>query len=503
MSRQLHRVGRLLNAAARSPFAAVVLVLALGAAPLAAQQVIEDADITRAVEDELWIDQMVDANGIDVSTSEGIVVLDGSVGTILAKDRAARIAESTVGVRAVVNRIEVEPGIQRDDAGLAKAVAQSLRDDPATAPYDLEVSADNGVVTLTGTVASWQARDLADTVARGVRGVTGVVNLLRAADTGERTDAEIEAEVEARLANDVRVDDYLIVVDVDDGKVHLSGTVGSLAEKNRAISMGWVSGVDAVDGDALEIEWWARDSMRRKTSFADRGDEELEQAVKDAFLYDPRVLSFRPEVSVSDGVVTLSGTVRDLAAKRAAEADARNVTGVWRVRNHIKVRPLDVDDESIEARLADVFFEDPILTRWDITIDSILGVVTLTGTVNTPYEQNRAEKLAERIDGVVEVINRLDHRYRWTPRPDWEIRADIKDQLWWSPFVDASEVMVEVDAGVATLSGEVETWGERQAAEQNAFEAGARAVRNDLTVVRRLYGPYPTYDLPLPPPFGS
>ena len=350
MSRQLLRMSLFPNAAARSPFAAVVLVvILLGAATVVAQQVIEDADITRAVEDELWIDQMVDANGIDVSTSEGIVILDGSVGTILAKDRAARIAESTVGVRAVVNRIEVEPGIQRDDAELAKAVAQSLRDDPATAPYDLEVSTEDGVVTLAGTVASWQARDLADTVARGVRGVTGVVNLLRAVDTGERTDAEIEAEVEARLANDVRVDDYLIVVDVDDGTVRLSGIVGSLAEKNRAISMGWVSGVDAVDGDALEIEWWARDSMRRKTSFADRSDEELEQAVKDAFLYDPRVLSFRPEVSVSDGVVTLSGTVRDLAAKRAAEADARNVAGVWRVKNRIKVRPLDVGHVEVDV----------------------------------------------------------------------------------------------------------------------------------------------------------
>jgi osmotically-inducible protein OsmY len=310
------------------------------------------------------------------------------------------------------------------------------------------------------------------------------------------------AVVAARLANDIRIDDYLIVVDVDDGKVRLSGTVGSLAEKNRAISEGWVSGVTGIDGNALEIEWWARDSMRRKASFADRDDEELQQAVKDAFLYDPRVLSFRPEVSVADGVVTLSGTVRDLAAKRAAEADARNVVGVWRVKNRIKVRPLDVDDDGIEARLADVFFEDPLLTRWDITIDSMLGVVTLTGTVNTPFEKNRAERLAARVSGVVEVINRLEHQYRWTPRPDWEIRADIEDHLWWSPFVDADDVRVEVDAGVATLSGEVATWGERRAAERNAFEAGAKAVRNELTVNRRLYGPYPTYDVPLPPPFG-
>ena len=149
MSSNRNRNGRRRRAAVRSPIAAAVLVVVLGAGALAAQQVIEDADVTRAIEDELWVDQMVDANGIDVSTREGIVILDGRVATILAKDRAARIAESTVGVRAVVNRIEVEPGIEPDDAELARAVAQSLRDDPATAPYDLEVSAEDGVVALT------------------------------------------------------------------------------------------------------------------------------------------------------------------------------------------------------------------------------------------------------------------------------------------------------------------------------------------------------------------
>jgi osmotically-inducible protein OsmY len=49
----------------------------------------------------------------------------------------------------------------------------------------------------------------------------------------------------------------------------------------------------------------------------------------------------------------------------------------------------------------------------------------------------------------------------------------IEDQLWWSPFVDANEVTVEVEDGVATLSGTADSWSERGAARDNAYDGGA------------------------------
>jgi hypothetical protein len=55
-------------------------------------------------------------------------------------------------------------------------------------------------------------------------------------------------------------------------------------------------------------------------------------------LYDPRVISFNPEVNVTNGKVVLTGVVSNLKAKRAAEIDARNVVGVWKVENLLKVK---------------------------------------------------------------------------------------------------------------------------------------------------------------------
>jgi osmotically-inducible protein OsmY len=54
--------------------------------------------------------------------------------------------------------------------------------------------------------------------------------------------------------------------------------------------------------------------------------------------------------------------------------------------------------------------------------------------------------------------------------------------MWWSPFVDADDVTIRVSDGVATLTGEVDSWSELRAATENAFEGGARWVRNDLEV---------------------
>lgn len=68
------------------------------------------------------------------------------------------------------------------------------------------------------------------------------------------------------------------------------------------------------------------------------------------------------------------------------------------------------------------------------------------------------------------------------PRSDAEIRADIKDQLAWSPFVDAERIIVTVEDGVATLTGSVVSWAAMDAATENAFEGGATWVRNRLEV---------------------
>jgi hypothetical protein len=64
---------------------------------------------------------------------------------------------------------------------------------------------------------------------------------------------------------------------------------------------------------------------------------------------------------------------------------------------------------------------------------------------------------------------------------DWEIEEDIKSQLFWDPRVDEGAIAVEVEDGVATLTGHVSTPQERRHALANAWQGGAKVVHARLT----------------------
>jgi osmotically-inducible protein OsmY len=467
---------------------------------------ITDQRIELAIDDELWGAKGVNANHITVTVSDGVATLSGKVRHLLSKESAIRIAKMTRGVRAVIDDIRVQPK-ERPDNEIRTDVLMALARDPATETWDIQALVTDGAVTLKGTAQSFAEKQLAGKVAKSVRGVTGLQNLITLREAAERTDYEIENEIEARLEWDRRLDDELINVSVRDGKVTLAGTVGSAYEKTLAYGDAWVNGVSVVDDEDVVVAPWSRDAMQRSPSQRDRSDEKIRQALKDALLYDPRVDSFNPRVSVSDGNVTITGVVDNLKAKRAAEQNAQNTVGVERVRNYLKVQPnTERSDETMEKAIADAFLRDPIVNRFEINANVVDGEVYLYGNVDSHYEKSQAEDIAAKVYGVTDVNNYLSVSYDVNPAftdvPDWDptlydydfdyqtrrfksdgdIKEDVEGQLFWSPRVDETQVAVRVDDGNVTLTGTVDSQAERRKAEENAIEGGAVSVNNDLQV---------------------
>ncbi len=427
------------------------------------------------------MDTVVMADKIDVNVIEGIVTLSGSVGNLLARERAARIAQAVLGVRAVVNELEVTPAGKRD-ATIESDITWALLRDPVADSWEVDVRAENGVATLTGSVGSWTEKQFAERVAKSVSGVRRVNNELEWAFEGNRDDADIQAEVERALRASVWIDDALIDVSVEDGHVTLQGAVGSSTEKSRAITKAWVAGVESVKHGGLAVEWWARDAMRRAEKYKVKSDEAVERAIEDAYLYDPDVLSFSVEAEADHGSVTLTGTVDSLAAKRAAERTARNTVGVYRVTNLIKVRPTQgPTDEAIRNDIIRALSINPVVEQYDIDVKAYNGRVYLDGRVNSTFEREQVEDIAARQRGVIEVVNLLEIS-DWEWHSDWEIKEEIQSEFFWSPFVDGDGIEVTVEDGVATLQGEVDTPGEHESAIENAYEGGARRVISRLSV---------------------
>jgi len=485
---------------------AATLILANASAQENVTEQPADWAVADALETQIVLDDAVDINDVDVAVREGIAELTGHVDSLLAKERATHIAEMVRGVRAVSNRIDVVPAPLRWDSDIRSDVVHALLTDPATDSYEVDVRVDNGKVTLEGTVDSRAEMRLCTRVAMGVRGVTGIENKMTVDYKADRPDTEIKPELEKRMRWDVLIDDALVDVAVEEGRVTLNGTVGSAAEKRKAKDNAWVAGVKAVDASGVKVRPWAKDLDLRKDKYVAKSDDEIEDALKWAMSYDPRVLSFNVEPRVNLGWVTLTGTVDNLMAKKAAERLARHTVGVVGVSNRLKVRaPETMDNRSDREILEDVrrnLIVDPYTESYEITTRVKDGIVTLQGTVDSYFERAQAAEVASKVSGVSAVANLIrvagatvyvepEYSYPWypavtalpkSPRPDHKIKDHIEAELWWSPYVDADDVNVEVENDVATLTGTVDTWREYHAATDNAYQGGATSVVNKLKV---------------------
>ncbi len=294
---------------------------------------ITDGGITAAVEDELVFESGVYPNDVDVSTSQGIVTLFGSVDNLLAKGRALKIAESVRGVLGVIDRITVSP-ISRPDEDIRKDILMALLQDPATESYQVAVSVQDEVARLTGSVTSYTEKELVARIARGVKGVKEIKNDITINAFAKRTDAEIQADINDRLEWDIWINGNMIYTVVSSGKVTLTGSVGSAIGKSRAYDDAWVSGVTSVDYSGVKVDPRDRNDELRKLKYAIRPDSAIKKAVKAALRLDPRVSAFSPNVTVEDGLVHLQRSRRELEGENVRR------TGCERHRERLAGRKL-------------------------------------------------------------------------------------------------------------------------------------------------------------------
>lgn len=136
-----------------------------------------DSEIAETVRRALEWDVLVPDKQIHSTVSGGIVTLRGHVDAASASLDAVRAIRNLVGVRAVVNKIELRvPAVKKDDIEQAIKSALERRADREAEQIALEIDGDS--VTLTGTVHSAAERLAAIGAARGTRGVSTVIDHL-------------------------------------------------------------------------------------------------------------------------------------------------------------------------------------------------------------------------------------------------------------------------------------------------------------------------------------
>jgi hyperosmotically inducible protein len=288
-------------------------------------------------------------------------------------------------------------------------------------------------------------------------------------------DETVKQAVVDQLVWDNRVDASKIEVEVDLGRVVLSGSVPSDFARRAAIDdVRSVNGVSSVD-DNLVIE----------PVVGEGTGAPLAVAVKGALLVDSQIDASRITVSATYGQVTLGGTVDALWQKYRAEDIASGVRGVAGVNDEIAVVPnADILDQEIAQDILDAINRNANVDvdRVDVRVDD--GYVTLTGTVRDRVAREAAYQAAVGTLGVKGVTDEL--AVETTVKPlysDSEIAKSVRDQLAWDNQVDATHVAVEATSGQVTLTGTVPSYSAKLAAESDALLIkGVVSVENELTV---------------------
>ncbi|BDV43567.1 hypothetical protein GURASL_24900 [Geotalea uraniireducens] len=118
------------------------------------------------------------AGDLEVEVADGVVTLNGRVGSISHKRLAGVLAWWVPGSRDVVNGLEVSPPEEDTDDEVIDAVRLVLEKDPFVNAAQIRVSCRNRIVTLDGAVPYPRELEMAEADSWYVFGVDRVINRL-------------------------------------------------------------------------------------------------------------------------------------------------------------------------------------------------------------------------------------------------------------------------------------------------------------------------------------
>jgi len=212
------------------------------------------------------------------------------------------------------------------DKQLRQDILDELEYEPSLCATNIGVAVEDGVVTLTGHVASSAERLAAERAVRRVGGVRAIAEEIevRLPTESKTADDEIAKRAAHILHWDTRVPDDLIQITVRAGRVTLAGDVEWQYQRQAAENdIHRLSGVIHVNNQiTLKPHVQVSDVQKRIVQALKRSAEIEAEDIR---------------VSVREGTVVLEGKVHDLAERDAVEDAAWSAPGVRNVEDHLAI----------------------------------------------------------------------------------------------------------------------------------------------------------------------
>ena len=214
-----------------------------------------------------------------------------------------------------------------------------------------------------------------------------------------------------------------------------------------------------------------------------KSDIQVHKDVIDELVFDPQVDERNIGVAVSDGIVTLTGSVPSFAQKYALERLVKRIAGVRGIAEEVKV-------ELAQAHVrtdADIAAAALNALAWNsfVPVDAILvtvenGLMTLSGRVDWQFQRSEAEAAVRNLLGVKGVTNLIVLSAYVAPR---DVKERIEREFERTAEAEAKRIIVETSGGKVILKGLVHTFAERDEAARAAWSVpGVSKVDNLIGV---------------------
>jgi len=212
----------------------------------------------------------------------------------------------------------------KPDSEVKRDVEAELDWSPDVDQTDLAVKVSNGVVTLTGFVASFFEKYRAEETVKRVAGVAGVANDVQVRPAYGLDDPEIARAAIAAIRVELPSSPESVKALVQNGHVTLEGSVEWNFQRERLEdSIRRLAGVITVDNEIMI-------KPRVKPS-------DIKRMIEDAFRRSAEVDASHISVKTEGSTVTLSGRVRTWSERAQAQQTAWFAPGVSHVKNEITI----------------------------------------------------------------------------------------------------------------------------------------------------------------------